>query len=155
MAHGTVEHIHIGGEKAGDLTSVQQIVALAGEGLEGDRYLGDDRGDPGRQVTLVEAEAMEGAARDSDMELAVGETRRNITTRGVALNHLVDREFAVGEARFRGIRLCEPCGTLEKYTGKRGLITALLHRGGLRAEIVQGGAISVGDAVITDDNTGP
>ena len=147
MMQGTVEHIHIGAAKGETITSVQQVAAVAGEGLEGDRYLADERRDRGRHVTLIEAEAMEAVARDQNIDLADGETRRNITTRGVALNHLVDREFTVGQVRLRGIRLCEPCGHLQNMTGKDGLLTALLHRGGLRAEIIEGGTISVGDTI--------
>jgi MOSC domain-containing protein YiiM len=67
-------------------------------------------------------------------------------TRGVALNHFIDREFAVGDAVFRGARLCEPCGHLEKLTVK-GIVRGLIHRGGLRAEVVRGGIIRVGDVI--------
>ena len=72
------------------------------------------------------------------------ESRRNITTRGVALNHLVGRTFRVGGAVFKGLRLCEPCGHLEQLTGRQ-VRPGLVHRGGLRSEIIETGLVSVGD----------
>jgi MOSC domain-containing protein YiiM len=127
------------------------VTAVAGQGLEGDRYfLGtgtySDKPRPDRQVTLVESEAIEALARDYDIALAPGATRRNITTRGVALNHLVGRDFLVGSVRLRGIKLCEPCKHLEATLGLE-VRPGLVHRGGLRCEIVDGGQISVGDPI--------
>ena len=84
--------------------------------------------------------------RDYQVELAAGDARRNIVTRNVPLNHLVGKEFAIGEVRIRGIRLCEPCDHLQRMTGKP-VIKGLLHRGGLRAQILTPGTIRVGDAV--------
>ena len=81
---------------------------------------------------------------ERDIEIAFDETRRNILTRGLALNHLVGREFTVGTARIRGIKLCEPCGHLENLT-RGGVRRALVHRGGLRAEVIGDGVIKVGD----------
>jgi MOSC domain-containing protein YiiM len=152
MTTGTVEAIFITGQASGPMTAVDRVEAIAGAGLAGDRY-GEGAGTfskspkPYQQVSLIEAEAVEGAAREYDLELAPGETRRNIVTRGIALNHLVDREFTVGGARLRGIKLCEPCGHLEKLT-REGVRKSLIHRGGLRAEVVGGGAIAVGDEVL-------
>ena len=74
------------------------------------------------------------------------ETRRNVVTRGVALNHLVGKRFRVGEVMLQGIRLCEPCEHLESLT-RPGVRAALVHRGGLRAQILEGGAIRVGDSI--------
>ena len=84
--------------------------------------------------------------RDYHVDLAAGAARRNIVTRNVALNHLVGREFSIGSVRIRGIRLCEPCDHLQKVTGKP-VIKGLLHRGGLRAQILTHGTIRVGDPV--------
>jgi MOSC domain-containing protein YiiM len=97
---------------------------------------------------LIEREAIEGAARSYDVKLADGDPRRNIVTTGVALNHLVDKEFSVGEVRCRGVKLCEPCGYMESLTTP-GAREALIHRGGLRAEIIEDGVIRVGDDIIT------
>ena len=85
--------------------------------------------------------------RDYDVELDAGRSRRNIVTRGVALNHLVEKEFKIGAVTLRGTRLCEPCAHLEKLSGK-GVLRGLIHRGGLRAEISTGGTIRVGDEVV-------
>ena len=92
------------------------------------------------------AAAIEALKRDYQVELASGDARRNIVTRNVPLNHLVGMEFAIGEVRIRGIRLCEPCDHLQKVTGKS-VIKGLLHRGGLRAQILTPGTISVGDKI--------
>ena len=152
---GTVDSIHISGKATEPLVRVDQVQAVAGRGLEGDRYFEKDgtfpdkKGevhDPGREVTLIEAETLEAIARDYDLDVEHGLPRRNIVTRGVALNHLVGREFSVGEVRLRGLRLNEPCNHLASLTSdevKKGLV----HRGGLRAQILDGGVIRVGDAV--------
>lgn len=133
------------------MQSVTKIRATAGRGLEGDRYfnqVGTFSRDPGtgREVTLIEIEAIEALKRDYQLELETGLTRRNVVTRGVPLNHLVNREFKVGEVTLRGTRLCEPCSHLEKLTCK-GVMRGLIHRGGLRADIVAGGTIRIGDIV--------
>jgi 8-oxo-dGTP diphosphatase len=125
-----------------DARSVVEIVA--GVGVPGDRYadgLGfwrDDR--VSRDLTLVEAEVVD------ELELAPGETRRTVTTRGMALNELVGRTFWTGDVLVRGTSLCEPCRHLEEVTGRR-LIRALVHRGGLRADALTSGRIAVGDSV--------
>ncbi len=95
---------------------------------------------------LIEAEAIEALQLEYAVELAAGDARRNIVTRDVPLNHLVGREFTIGEVRVRGIRLCEPCDHLQRVTGKQ-LIKGLRHRGGLRAQILTQGTIRVGDIV--------
>ncbi|MEE8524629.1 MAG: DinB family protein, partial [Thermoanaerobaculia bacterium] len=150
-ACGRVEGIHVSSEKGGEMVAVDAVRAVAGEGLEGDRYqlaAGTFSKDEGRrrQATLIEAEALEAAAREFGVELAAGESRRNITTRGVALLDLVGKEFTVGAVRMRGVKPSEPCGYLEKLTGKQ-LRQALKHRAGLKAEILDDGMIQVGDPV--------
>jgi MOSC domain-containing protein YiiM len=133
------------------MKSVKEVRALAGQGLEGDRYalkLGTYSNQPGsgRDVTLIEMEALEALKGDYQITLEAGSTRRNIVTRGVALNHLVGVEFTVGDAILRGTRLCDPCAHMEKLTVK-GAMRGLIHRGGLRAEIIRGGVIRIGDPV--------
>ncbi|MFI5101994.1 MAG: MOSC domain-containing protein [Terriglobales bacterium] len=148
MWNGTVESIHIASTAQGAPQSVDEATAIPGAGLEGDRYalkVGTFyKPRPDYELTLIEAEAIEALRRDYHVELAAGDARRNIVTRNVALNHLVGREFAIGEVRIRGVRLCEPCEHLEKVTGKP-VIEGLLHRGGLRAQILTRGTIRVGD----------
>jgi|SRR5664279_2753125 len=152
MSQGRVEAIHITDAAEAAMRSLAEVTAIAGVGLEGDRYAAKKgtfsaKDKPGRQITLVEAEAIEALERELGLVLAPGETRRNVVTRGVALNHLVGRDFSVGGARLRGHELCEPCSDLARMTGKPPILAGLVHRGGLRAEILEGGLIRVGDEV--------
>jgi len=133
------------------MQSSPAVTAIAGRGLEGDRYCnqsGTYSGHPGsgREITLIESEAIEALAREYDVQLAPGSARRNIVTRDVALNHLVGNTFSVGAVILRGMRLCEPCLHMEKLAAK-GAARGLIHRGGLRAEIVSGGVIHIGDGI--------
>lgn len=152
----TVVSIHIASTGRSAMQRVSEAHAVAGKGLEGDRYYsqsGTFSRDPGsgRELTLIEAEAIEALNRDYQVPLGAESSRRNIVTRGVALNHLVGREFGIGEVVARGTRLCEPCAHMEKLTVK-GVMRGLIHRGGLRAEIVRGGIIRVGDAIRLEDS---
>ncbi|SRR6266700_822771 len=147
---GVIAAIYIGPERLEPMLTVREVRAIAGIGLKGDRYC-HERGTyskrhPNNQVTLIEAEALEAAERDYGFEIAGQESRRNLLTRGMALNHLVGREFRVGEARLRGLKLCEPCTHLQELTGKQ-VLKALRHRGGLRAEILRSGTIKTGDLI--------
>ena len=95
----------------------------------------------------MEVEALEGMAREYELLLEPAQARRNLLTRGVPLNHLVGQTFAVGPVVLRGIRLCEPCGHLEKLTCK-GVQKGLIHRGGLRAQVLGGGWLMVGASIV-------
>ena len=124
---------------------------VAGVGIEGDRYATGrgyysktPRSD--RQVTLIEMETLEALARDHGIELLPSETRRNLTTRDVALNHLVGRRFRVGAVLLFGARLNVPCKYLEQVTGKA-VYAPLINRSGLNCEILEGGMVRLGDAV--------
>ena len=150
--NGRLTGIYVAREAKGALSAVAAATVVGGKGIEGDRYgsgvgsFSDWEGG-GRHVTLIEEEALEAIARESKLELPAAGARRNLTTRGVALNHLVGRKFRVGAVTLAGIRLCEPCEHLEAVSGVQGVIKALLHRGGLRAEVVLGGEIRVGDEI--------
>lgn len=153
---GFVVSLHTAPTGAGVIQNRDQVEAIAGRGLEGDRYFagtGTYSHDPGsgRHVTLIEIEAIEGLKRDYGIEIVPGKSRRNIVTRNVALNHLVDRDFLIGKVRLRATRLCEPCAHLEQLT-EQGALRGLVHRGGLRAEIVSGGTIHVGDSITLPDD---
>ena len=148
---GTVISIHIARAAAAPMQSVARVQAKAGQGLEGDRYWcrsGTFSNQPGtgREITLIEIEAIEALKRDYQIELEAGQTRRNLVTRGVPLNHLVNREFKVGAVILRGTRLCEPCAHMEKLT-RKGAMGGLVHRGGLRADVIAGGTIGVNDDI--------
>ena len=127
-APGVVEAIHIATAAGIPVRAVDAVRAIAGVGLEGDRYAygrghyQDDR--VSRDLTLIESEALETLAREYGIELAVGETRRNLTTRGISLNDLVGRRFWVGDVLCQGTRLCEPCQYLADLTGKPLLASA-------------------------------
>jgi len=150
MWNGKVESIHIASAAKGPIEVRDQVEAIPGVGLGGDRYALKQgtfyKPEPDFELTLIEAEAIEALRRDYNVELAAGDARRNIVTRGVPLNHLVGKEFAIGGVRVRGIRLCEPCEHLQHLTGKQ-VIKGLRHRGGLRAQILTRGTIRAGDAV--------
>jgi MOSC domain-containing protein YiiM len=158
MGTGRVESIHTAPAGAAPVVAHDSVEAQAGRGLVGDRYfLGNSSAHakgrkmyPGRQVTLIEAEAVEAAARDQSIVVPAGDIRRNLVTRGVPLNHLVGREFSVGHVRLRGIQLCEPCNHMETLAGRPGVREALVHRGGLNAEILTSGTIRIGDLVRWD-----
>jgi MOSC domain-containing protein YiiM len=147
---GIVEQILITTREGEAMTSVETITAHEGRGLEGDRYY-EGTGkfkslEPKRQATFIEAEAIEAVARDYGLDVTAVDARRNIVTRGVPLNHLVGKEFTIGDASFRGIKLCEPCDYMQKLAGKP-IRDPLKHRGGLRAEILATGTVAVGDAL--------
>lgn len=134
------------------MRSVERVRVIPGRGLEGDRYFTasgtySDRPGPGREITLIESEAIEALARESEVRIQPGDARRNIVTRGVPLNHLVSQDFSVGDVRLRGIRLCEPCAHLERLT-RKGVLSGLVHRGGLRSQILTEGTIRVGDPIV-------
>jgi MOSC domain-containing protein YiiM len=150
MWTGTIESIHVASAAKAPTRAVDQAQAIPGVGLEGDRYALQQgtffKPEPAFELTLIEAEAIEALKREYGVTLAPGEARRNLVTRDVPLNHLVDREFQIGEVRVRGIRLCEPCSHLQALVG-RPVIKGLRHRGGLRAQILSQGTIRVGDVV--------
>jgi hypothetical protein len=159
MGTGRVEQIHVAADSGDPMEPRESVEAVAGRGLRGDRYF-EDEGlwsyldeDPNREVqeasevTFIEAEALEAVERDADISLPSGAHRRNVTTRDVPLNHLVDREFTVGDVTCEGVQLCEPCGYMQSLVGEEGLATALTHRGGLDAVIVESGTVAVGDEV--------
>jgi MOSC domain-containing protein YiiM len=142
---GRVEGIFIG-PKYELPGSVDRVRAVAGSGLEGNRYFFDGDAPPGRALTLIAAEALGEGASESGIELGAAESRRNVLTRGIDLNALVGVRFRVGNVECVGIELCEPCTTLEGMT-RPGVIKAYVHRAGLNADILTDGEIAVGDAV--------
>jgi MOSC domain-containing protein YiiM len=147
MFQGQLVGIFLHGRKGTDLHPVEQVEAVAGHGLAGDRYFRNDGcGKPDQEVTLIESESLEALPRDCGLTLLPHQPRRNLLTRGVPLNHLVGREFTVGEVLLRGLRLCEPCDHLEMLTAA-GVKNHLIHRGGLRAEILRGGVLHPGDSI--------
>jgi MOSC domain-containing protein YiiM len=156
MWKGSVVSISITAKGSEPMTVVQQVKAVAGRGLEGDRYFSkqgtftDNPNTTGRQVTLIESEAIDALERDYGVKIEPTDVRRNIVTRGVPLNHLIGQEFRVGDVRMRGVRVSEPCNHMASLVNeeqKDKIRLGLMHRGGLRADILNDGTIRVGDPV--------
>ncbi len=146
-----VEAIFIAAEAEQLPHPVAEVEALSGRGLRGDRnFLGEgtfsDDAKEGRDLTLIEAEAIEALEAEEGIALEPAASRRNVLTRGIALNDLVGERFRVGEVECVGVELCEPCSHLESLT-EPGVLRGLVHRGGLRADILTGGTITIGDPV--------
>jgi MOSC domain-containing protein YiiM len=151
MFEGEIVAIFVTPGEGKPMEARDEVLAIAGDGLDGDRYaVGTGRYSGTkvgkRNVTLIEREAIADAVETYGIELEEHETRRNLVTVGVPVNHLVGREFTVGGVRMRGYDLADPCTYLEELT-RPGVRRALIHRGGLRAEILDDGPIRVGDAV--------
>jgi MOSC domain-containing protein YiiM len=152
MKDGEILSIYIRPGEGQPMRAMDQVRAVPGRGLEGDHYYyssatTDTTQDSSREVTLIELETLQAAKRDYELNLELGESRRNLITRNVPLNHLVGKEFQVGDVRLLGVRLCEPCSHLASLTNKP-VIKPLVHRGGLRAKILSEGLIRVGDSVV-------
>jgi MOSC domain-containing protein YiiM len=150
MWRGILESIHIAPAAQAPMLTIEQVLAIPGVGLDGDRYALKQgtffKPEPDFELTFIEAEALEAIQRDYAIQLAPGDARRNLVTRGVPLNHLVGKEFRIGAVKMRGIRLCEPCSHLERLVAQP-VIKGLRHRGGLRAQILSEGTLHAGDTV--------
>jgi hypothetical protein len=146
LGAGRIEAIYVSPSAGQAATPLHTARALPGQGLDGDRHVTGDgtfpSGLPGSALTLIEAEVCE----SFEPPLGPDDHRRNVVTRGVALNDLVGHEFTLGTVRCKGMRLCEPCTVVQRYAG-RPVLRALVHRGGLRADILADGEIGVGDTV--------
>lgn len=150
---GEVIGIYVTETKAAPMSAVDAATAIPGKGLDGDRYsIRAGTFTPrsnllrGYDLTLIESEVLEAATLADGTRLAPEESRRNLVTRGIDLNGLVGREFDIGTVRAFGQRLCEPCVHLQRLTHP-GVVAGLVHRGGLRADILSGGEIRAGDRI--------
>ncbi|HEX5348120.1 MAG TPA: MOSC domain-containing protein [Pseudonocardiaceae bacterium] len=156
---GGVVSIHVAAAHGDPLVSVSEVRAVCGRGLEGDRHyrhaagIEMPTGRPSRRgprsscdVTLIEIEALAALEQECGITLSPGESRRNILTRGISLYLLVGQQFHVGQVRLHGIKLSRPCAHLERLT-QPGVVKGLVHRAGLRAEIIESGRIRVGDRI--------
>jgi hypothetical protein len=146
VSAGAVEAIFVAPEAGVPARGLAEARALPGEGLDGDRHVTGrgtfPSGLPGSALTLIEAEVCE----SFDPPLEADEHRRNLVTRGIDLNALVGHDFSIGAVRCRGMRLCEPCTVVDRYSS-RPILRALVHRGGLRADILEDGVVRVGDRI--------
>jgi hypothetical protein len=150
---GVVEALLTARRATASIESHGTVELHAGRGIAGDRYF-DGSGTfsasekHGQELTLIEAEVLD-ALREDGLELTPADARRNVVTRGIDLNALVGQEFQLGTARCVGRRLCEPCSHLQRLTG-RALLRPMVHRGGLRADIISSGVVTIGDAIAPD-----
>src|SRR5262245_48224892 len=145
---GRVENIFIGPERTLP-EPVERVRAVAGKGLEGNRYF-FDKAPPGRALTLIAAEALEGFRAETGIPLTAAESRRNVLTRGIDVNALVGMRFRIGDVECRGVELCEPCSHLQSVTYP-GVLKGMVHRAGLNADILTDGEIAVGDTIHVKD----
>ena len=143
---GHVEAINVRETSEAAAVSVQRVRLVSGRGVEGDRYYAPAGAGSGEALTLIAAEALEGLEADTGIRLSAADSRRQVLTRGIDLNALVGREFMVGSVRCRGVELCEPCAHLQSVT-QEGVLKGLVHRGGLRADVLNDGDVAGGDAV--------
>ena len=142
---------------AAPMNKVEQLCALAGRGIEGDRYfLGtgtySKKPEPGRQVTLIKSEVLESLKDKFEITVKPEESRRNILTRGIEINDLIGAEFFVGTVRLWAHRITQPCPYLEKLLDQPGLYKELWDNGGISCEILSDGVIKVGDLITTSPN---
>lgn len=153
MREGRVLSLYSCRAQSEPMETHDRLVCLEAIGIEGDRYaLGtgyySEKPEPGRQATLFENETLEALARDHGLNLKPEQTRRNVLTEGIPLNHLVGHRLRIGsDVILEGMRLSTPCNYLENLTGLSGLFKALINRSGLNCRIVNGGTIRAGDPV--------
>jgi MOSC domain-containing protein YiiM len=150
---GVVRYLHVTPRAFLPMRAMPELQLIAGKGIEGDRYMiGREAGfyshkpEEGRQVTLFEFETLVALKRDANIDLGPQEHRRNVTTEGVPLTHLVGRQFWLGETLLEATRLSIPCRHIEEITGKA-IFDPLINRSGLNCRILKGGLVRVGDAV--------
>jgi MOSC domain-containing protein YiiM len=145
MVGGVIIALQIAPAKGAPMAAADFVDAVPEKGLRGDRYFGQLRDKRCAAVTLIESEALAALAAEYGIHLPFRDTRRNLLTRGLSLNELVEQEFLVGEVRCRGTALCAPCWHIAQ--SQPGVLQGLLHRGGLRAEVLTEGTITVGSVV--------
>lgn len=148
---GSLERIYIRPSPGAPQQQRRQVQAVAGQGLEGDRYFGA-QDEPGQNVSLVEAEAIERWQMEAGQTFDLSVTARNLVTRGVRLNDLVGREFCIGPVRLLGVELCEPCMTLGQAlqtanVAPHEVVRRWLKTGGLRATVLTSGELTVGATI--------
>jgi MOSC domain-containing protein YiiM len=146
-SRGFVQEILLSQERGSAMISVSSVQAMAGQGLVGDRHCSLGLGESlDKNLTLIESEKIEQFSRATGLAFSTQDARRNIVTSGIELNALLGHEFYVGPVKVRALELCEPCSLLARRT-HRAVLWGLLHKGGLRCEIISGGVIRVGDRI--------
>lgn len=158
LVTGSVVAIYITDRRSAPMTKVQHIKAIAGQGIEGDRYfLGagtySKKPEPGRQITLIKSEVLRWLNDEFQININPEQSRRNVLTRDIEINELIGTEFFVGHVLLRAHRITQPCRYLEKLIDRPGLYKALWDNGGISCEILSDGIIKEGDSITPDTNT--
>jgi MOSC domain-containing protein YiiM len=153
---GKLVSITIASQSGGPLSRLEETSLVAGKGIPGDRCYKEQGADPDKQVTLIEEEKVAEFNRETGLDVAAWQTRRNLVTRGVNLNALLGKQFMVGETLLEGVDLCQPCATLgglfaTEQVPSAKVVKTMVDRGGLRATIVRGGTIRPGDRITVKD----
>lgn len=151
MTIGTVVGIYTASQKAVLIEGHEKVAIKAGKGIVGDRYYSETgksrssyKGEPDWEITLIEAEVIEAFNHTQGHEFHVSDFRRNLVTRNVRLNDLVGKRFSINGNLFYGVQLCEPCAGLQQRLGVS-ILPELVGKGGLRAQILSSGVVTVGD----------
>ena len=142
-----MQEILLSPERGGPIFPVDQVRAVAGHGLEGDRNFSPRTGKAlNKNLTMIELEKVQDFGKATGLAFSTQDSRRNIVTNGIQLNELLGHEFYVGPVKVRALELCEPCSLLAKRT-HRAVLWGMVHKGGLRCEILTDGTIKVGDPI--------
>lgn len=150
---GIIESIFISANAGGEVLSQSSVKLEAGRGIVGDRYY-LFKGTYSKklekshdfEITLIEREEIDAFNQATGLDYGTGVFRRNLVTRDIRLNDLVGKEFSIRDVKFKGIRLCEPCAYLSGLLGPE-FIDLMVHKAGLRAQILVDGSIEVYDSI--------
>jgi MOSC domain-containing protein YiiM len=154
MSEGRVVGIYIGPKPERPMQPVTEVMAVAGHGLQGDRYFqSDESADPATEITLIESEAIEAATAESGVDIRPEDTRRNIITSGVRLDDLVGKRFWLGDVEVEALEPNPPCRHLADLAGKP-LLRPLARRAGVRGRIVRGGVVAPGHPIRQRERSG-
>jgi MOSC domain-containing protein YiiM len=152
---GQIVGIYVAPTAGAPMEASTEATVVAHEGIRGDRYAAGTgswsaNSRVARDVTLIEREAVDAVRAElvaAGHDLREADTRRNLVTVGVPVQHLIGREFRIGDVLLRGVKLSEPCAYLEQLLGLPGVREAFVHRGGIQAEVLTDGQLHVGDRV--------
>ena len=151
---GKIVKLLISKDPKSTMLNLNQIVLEAGKGIFGDRYYNQEgtfsnKGEiePDRDVTLIEIEKIDALNKEHNLDITAEDLRRNIVVSNCDLNSLVDKEFQIGEVVLKGLRLCEPCKYLSDKLNEKKVLTEMVHKAGLRAQIIKSGSIDLNSQV--------
>ena len=151
---GKIVKLLISKDPKSTMLNLNQIVLEAGKGIFGDRYYNQEgtfsnKGEiqPDRDVTLIEIEKIDALNKEHNLDITAEDLRRNIVVSNCDLNSLVDKEFQIGEVVLKGLRLCEPCKYLSDKLDNEEVLSQMIHKAGLRAQIIKSGSIDLNSQV--------